>query len=142
MWFGERYKESTKPEVVILLLPHTGSKIFWPSFLGHIRLKGAGYSERWGERVTQCDQNYNLIERWFHCGSSHISILTPTFFSSYLYDTLCANITEFAVPRSHFPQLFYRIQYIIVLHITEHVPLYHSLSHNKKYLSFYGHGIY
>ena len=27
---------------------HSGSKIFCLSILGHIRLKGAGYSERWG----------------------------------------------------------------------------------------------
>ena len=49
---------------------HTGSKIIWLLILGHIRWKGAGYSndedKRGGRKGQQFKQNYNLIERWFH----------------------------------------------------------------------------
>ena len=50
---------------------HSGSKIIWLLILGHIRWKDAGYSidgnKRGGRKGYQCDQNYNLVERWFHC---------------------------------------------------------------------------
>ena len=51
----------------VLLLDHTGSKIFWLLIFGHIRWKGQVIPNEGGRKGYQCDQNHNLIERWFHC---------------------------------------------------------------------------